>query len=398
MAKKIALLTYHYGYNEGTLLQAFATQEILKKNLTEFEISIFDWRHSKKESLAFGPPKNKREEALKNFFNTKLERSRFCISSEDGEKAFEILNREYDIAIVGSDEVWRLDYKLTGIWPFKKYNQCNSWAPPFPNIYWPIADTLGVSCISFASSVSEHNDISRIPRSHKKLMRQSLSSFKLLSIRDTRTEDFIRDLFEGNKPPVYWLPDPTFSLNLDDLSYSFDYPKILNFKQLKDFGKKTALIVHQIDRKYSRQTISKLKKLGYFIIGVGTKHENVDLDLSKEGLAPLEWAKLPSFVDLVVTDRFHGAVFSLKSGTRVLALDHRVSTDGKESKIQDLFRRFGISDHRIAASSATDLEIEDFVERVCDGPWDTQKMRSKCLEYSQILNEFTLGLRELLKE
>jgi hypothetical protein len=58
--------------------------------------------------------------------------------------AFDYIRDRCDLVVVGSDELWRLDYTREGFWPFRSRVEKNPWAPPFPNVYWPDAIELRV--------------------------------------------------------------------------------------------------------------------------------------------------------------------------------------------------------------------------------------------------------------
>lgn len=387
---KIALLTYHYGYNEGTLLQAYATARLLRKKLPSCIVDVIDARHPQKEKIAFNKPRNSREKSLRKFFECHLENKKKLIRSTTPKRVFKKISLEYDLVVVGSDEVWRLDYNVKSILGFEWHRQTNPWAPPFPNFYWPNAREMRVPCVTFASSISEMNDLNLVPERHKKKIRDILSEFSLVAVRDTRSHDFIESVIEGFDS--HWLPDPTFSLpNATDEEIASLSLK-LNLNQQRK-NSKIALVNCHVPVPALNHTINFCKQKGYFIVGMSHHVNGADINLSDIALDPLEWATLPALANLLITDRFHGAVFALKNNTPVVALDHRGQISGSKSKINDLFTRFGILDFWFPLKDGMIENMKDLESRLekIDSMWPTQSVHDTCVNFRKNLEDFIDG-------
>ena len=387
---KIALITYQYGYNEGTLLQAYATARLLRERLAEAIVDVIDWRHPLKEKITFPRPRNAREKSLREFFETHLENRGRIIRSDHPNPVFKEVSRNYHLVVVGSDEVWRLDYQWVRRFGLKCHKQTNPWAPPFPNIYWPNSKDLGIPCVSFASSISEMNQVALIPKPHLEKIRAALSEFNLISVRDTRSRDFIKSIVEGIEP--CWLPDPTFSLPNSTADQLTNLRTRLNL-QAAGTGQKIALVNCHVPVSSLRDVVSSCKKMGYLVIGMSHHIDDADMNLSEIAVGPFDWAALPALADLLITDRFHGAVFALKNNVPVVALDHRNQISGSESKIKDLLSRFELLDYwfPVNAGKVADLaELNDCISNI-QASWPRDAVRNTCLKFSKCLNEFIDG-------
>lgn len=394
---KIALITYQYGYNEGTLLQAYATARLLRERLAEAIVDVVDWRHPLKEKITFSRPRNAREKSLREFFETHLENKGRIIRSSHPKPVFKEVSRNYHLVVVGSDEVWRLDYQWVRRFGLKYHKQPNPWAPPFPNIYWPNAKDLGIPCVSLASSISEMNQVELIPQHHLEKIRASLSEFKLISVRDTRSRDFIESIIEGVEP--CWLPDPTFSLPNATPDQLANLRTRLNLQVGGGNAQKIALVNCHVPLSSLHDVVNSCKNMGYLVVGMSHHVEGADINLSEIAIGPFDWAAIPALANLLITDRFHGAVFALKNNVPVIALDHRNQISGSESKIRDLLGRFGLLSYWFPVNDGTVADLSELNDRIknIQTSWPGEAVKYTCLEFSKRLVEFIDGpLTELI--
>lgn len=387
---KIALITYQYGYNEGTLLQAYATARLLRERLAEAIVDVIDWRHPLKEKITFSRPRNAREKSLREFFETHLENKGRIIRSSHPKPVFKEVSRNYHLVVVGSDEVWRLDYQWVRRFGLKYHKQPNPWAPPFPNIYWPNAKDLGIPCVSLASSISEMNQVELIPQHHLEKIRASLSEFKLISVRDTRSRDFIKSIIEGVEP--CWLPDPTFSLPNATPDQLANLRTRLNL-HVGENAQKIALVNCHVPLSSLHDVVNSCKNMGYLVVGMSHHVEGADINLSEIAIGPFDWAAIPALANLLITDRFHGAVFALKNNVPVIALDHRNQISGSESKIRDLLGRFGLLSYWFPVNDGTVADLSELNDRIknIQTSWPGEAVKYTCLEFSKRLVEFIDG-------
>lgn len=395
---KIGILTYHYGYNEGTLLQAYAVQTLIDRHFGIGTAEIVDHRYPEKEAIVFKSPITPRDEQLRTFFDEKLHQGSFRARGHDLVETWSHVADEYDLVVVGSDELWRLDYTTRRKFLFSAREQANPWAPAFPNVYWPDAAQLGVPCVSLAASISEKDRVVDIPKAHRRQMRQILQNLSLVTVRDSRTESFVREIAAPATIDCQWLPDPTFGLDPHFPEASATAMGLLKSAGMRDDGTKRALVVSHSSGRALAHTIGRLKNGGYQIVSLSHPQPGVDIDLSGAPLGPLEWGSIAGHFDLVVTDRFHGAVFALRNGTPVLALDYRDQLSGRDSKMLDLFKRFGLEDFWYRGQSDDLARLDAAIARVVDGPWPVERVGAICRDFSDALQAFVCGpVRKLIE-
>ncbi len=334
--KKLGLLTLHYGYNEGAILQSLCLAGNLKKRLAGWDVDIIDQRYPGKLRAVYND-NGERELGLQSFIDKELPLSENRFIEDSHKHAFEYINKEYGAVIVGSDEVWKVDYNnyLFGLF----FSQKNPWCPPFPNVYWPGVE-VKVPKIAFAASIGSIN-CGKIPKSELARMKEKLLTFRLLGVRDQRTRDFLGHLDPKLGEKAELVPDPTFfleSINLTDANG-------LKSKLISagvDFSRPRALVISP-EFKYSRLIADSFKRKDFQVISLTFKNRSADVDLSGFYLNPLEWFTVTSLADIVVSMRMHGCISAILSKKPVLALDPAGVNKGL-SKIGEIMDYFGLRD------------------------------------------------------
>ncbi len=332
MSKKIGILTYHYAINDGAVLQAYALSKALSSYLPDYEVEIIDYRplsvemKNIKETLITKKPKTlipkiSRYLKFNEFVKSNLPLSKERIVSNDYRKVRQYLKGRYDIIVVGSDEIWKLEK--------------GRFARPFPNIYW-LPGNLGAKKIAFAASANKLF-LEDLSENHKDWIKTCLINFSLIGVRDTHTLDLIRTLNFSNLSNITKIPDPTFLLELDHED---------SFKQnLERFGvdfNKPRAGVLLTEKKARKEIGDYLKNNGYQVIALSYFNENADVNLFNR-LNPLEWARSFKYFDFCVTDRFHGAIFCLKNSIPFVAIDDIYDYANYDSKIACLMEEFRLS-------------------------------------------------------
>ena len=213
---KIGIITFHFGYNYGGLLQCLALQNILVDLGSDVE--IIDYRLSQKRkkfyylrgwgietgkisrqkivnrfhALRFGKS-SKRE--FERFRNEKMNLSELC--SNKNELA-EIVNR-YDLIITGSDQVWNRSYTtdMSYLLDFKKafHGKRMSYA----------------ACSGY--NKRPEKDIDEI--------RKVINNINYLSVRNQVTYDWVNEL-TGQNPTI--VADPTLLCNFNSFVKSSIFP------------------------------------------------------------------------------------------------------------------------------------------------------------------------------
>lgn len=295
---KIRILTYHKVINRGSILHSYGLQSNLIKLFPNADIKFIDYM----------PFSLKAYEALR-FFRLKrhgcFSNSKRFISLRkdtnellylDKRPILQIVNSlsENDLLVAGSDKIWA----ITNRFPF----------PSFPNHYWLNFKTKAKK-ISYSTS-SYGTDYSLIPE-YRKEIDYILSGYSLISVRDEFTKQLI------NREGVYITPDPSFFVPLcDHIDYNRTISSLLNTKNDND------LVAFQIyQRGYERQVKDYIlsNRRNNIIVGLTANYaSDINMDAA---LTTLQWANIYRHFKFVLTDSFHGTIFSLRNEVPFISME-----------------------------------------------------------------------------
>lgn len=350
---KIGIITFHYARNYGAVLQCYALQKVLLS--AGHDVTVIDYRPSsvaggykvfdirrfwgatpakflrktRKELRVIGS-RRRRYQAFENFVGSELRLSR----TVRGISAMENISRDYDMLIVGSDQVWNT--KVTkGIDP----------------IYWGGFKRLDkTGLISYAASMEDglcHETVDAIQR--------FLPSFKAISVRENCLANTLDGILKsvGTETVV----DPTLLLDASEWNTLAQEPVI----------SEPYLFFYQVRK--SEEAYQLAKRLasdkGLKLVVLSAKPE-LENSLEVQCASPSDFVSLFRHASYVVTTSFHGTVFSLIYGKPFWCVD---VNDGKGSRQMDLLTRLGLSDRVISDVSAIkdmDIDWDDVHEKMTD--------------------------------
>ncbi|GEA30038.1 polysaccharide pyruvyl transferase family protein [Clostridium diolis] len=333
--KKIGIITYHSAYNYGSALQAYATQEMVKKICGYAELINFRMKEQRqfyslyrtkygmktliKDIMQF-PLHGKRRircNAFENFFNQYMNLSNECQTPDD---VVNIWNK-YDTIISGSDQIWN------------KHSQeleHNSWE--YMNSYLLVG--FSGKKVSYASSVANMTD------DELKRIIPEISKFSSISMRENSSSVHMAEMMGRNIENVL---DPTFLLD------KADWIKSLNLKE----NKKKRYILY-----YSLGGIQPLKKNRKVLIELANSRQckliivtpfafipiqNKVVETHSE-FGPVEFLEAIYNAEMVVTDSYHGTILSVNFEKDVYSLCENV---GSEFRKTDILNRIGLNDRII---------------------------------------------------
>ncbi|MCD7890142.1 MAG: polysaccharide pyruvyl transferase family protein [Oscillospiraceae bacterium] len=326
---KIGILTYHATHNYGAYLQAFALASKLRElKIGDVDIINYNTWASEKMQLKNLKFNLKQQSAL--FYNCKryqmfksqqkkLPLSKKSLISDSVDKFAEFVGNTYDLIIVGSDEVWVLD-------GFRG----------FPNAYW-LPNIEGVIKASYAAS--SRNFISDVSVEKQVMVRDFLSSFDYIGVRDVASQNLISEIMRH---------DELINLNCDP-TFLYD------FKPDKEKGKK---ILNQCLRVNPQKKVVGLMCgepmiANKLIEKYSSEYEIVSLynyfsgTYGKTAFTPFEWIDVIASLDGLVTTFFHGMVFAIKSNIPFVVIEGRDIKDPIQSKNYDLLSRNSLASHYI---------------------------------------------------
>jgi len=238
-------------------------------------------------------------------------------SSDDLEEARRfIIGQAYDTVIVGSDTVWRI--------------RDDKRALPAPNVYF-LPGIGGIKKIAFAVSFDQtRGDLIAGRVAHD--LRKFIGDFDFISVRDEMSRQYLLEL-GLNQSQFIFMPDPTI---LWDFQPVVEVPEFLErFKPL------VGLAVPEY--KIRREITERLREKGFQVMNFMGRPVKGQLTLSRHYPINMRLG-VYSLLDLMITDRFHGSLFTFKLGNCPVILLENVYKYpvGVISKGRDLFRRLGL--------------------------------------------------------
>lgn len=332
---KTALITYHAAHNNGSFLQAFATQKAIER--LGHECDIIDFSTPRQRYLydvykkVSGP-----KDIAKNlyaFLHHRLIQQRYddfvslqhtalnlTPKSYDAVEQLEELNGAYDVFVSGSDQIWNMD-----AWDYS-----DAYALSFVH---------GGRKISYASSMGGHILDKHSDQALADHYARLLADYQHISVRESSAREYLQPLVHQHVEQVL---DPTLLLDEDAYDsitagklvqepYIFYYA--IDSIELNDSAAKAV------------QAFARSKGLPVYVMFTGNK----SYGLRKYGFHLLEAAAPNHYLSLirnaayVLSASFHGTAFSIKFKKQFYVV--RGKHDGKvnmDDRMSSLLRLCGL--------------------------------------------------------
>lgn len=339
---KIGILTYHNNGNKGAILQAYGLCRALEEQTQCYQAEIIDYRTLSKEinrirSLLFTKtPSNLStnifdfincEKFVNNSINTHGKR----IITNNHKKAIRKIEAlDYDILVVGSDEVWKI--RPDSSWT----RQLLAPRRPFPSPYF-LDPLLSATKVSYAASANttQFNELSKNQIAD---IIKHLSEFDYISVRDSYTEQSLSEL---GIEPIYRVPDPTILTKIP----SIDATNILVKNGIDP--NRPLLGIHTSHTPLFERVADRYRSRGFQVVSP-TQSPYADINL-KSKVNPFEYYSLYDHFDMVVTSSLHSTIFSLKNATPFVTVDISKDYRTHESKTHSLLDDFSMLDRHYDA-------------------------------------------------
>lgn len=319
---KIGILTWFCGINYGGQAQTYALAKILENAGHQcYEVAYYPQRYqyiNAKMSLNiengwYKHPKQvfsslKRMYVLNKFVAMHAKTKRVA----NGEQIDKL---DVDVLIIGSDEVVN----------------CNH--PFFSNIYLGVGITK--KPVIFYAPSSGALDINHaLAEIEKDALKRSIA----LSGRDKHTCDFLE---KNSGRVVEQVLDPTILYDFKDLHVDISY--------------KNYILLYSFDslEKYRDQITDYANENKFMIVSVGRYYKWANI--SKPYASEEMWVSLFTKAELVITDSFHGLVFSIKNSKEVVLLGR----GDKLNKNNDLLEELGITKRYLNSNENIEAYLED---------------------------------------
>ena len=299
---RIGILTFHRAINYGAVLQCYALQEFLKNQGHNVEIINYHCRFIENQYKAFNLHRikskyphillkkvfkeiisiNKRiklKESFEVFLENHLNLSApFCKIAD--------MPLDYDIYILGSDQIWNAC--LTG---------------GIDDLYIGCFSPIHGAKISYAASM-----ITSISTEDRNRLRNSLRSFKAISVREKSIIQFVKDLTGRN---VVHVIDPTLLIEskcwnnllseLDVISTAFVFVYMV--------GNNPVL------NKHAKQ--------------IADKYRLKIIECTMNNISPIDFVRHIKYAKYVVSNSFHTTAFSIIFKKQFYTMASQTETDNR---------------------------------------------------------------------
>ena len=349
ISRKVGIVTLHGYHNYGNKLQNYAMHKVLSDFgfttdtlILHKQLHFFSTIQNRFKMIFRQSPSKSIEIVIKRFKpkryskeDEKLVNSRtdiFKQFSKDylSEKFLKLdidnvakINKEYNYFVTGSDQVWNPVY----ISNMEKY-------------FLTFADKS--KRVEYAPSFS----CPKLPKSHEKKYRKWLREMSRVSVRETEGAEIIREL-TGINAPV--LVDPTLLLSkkqwLSIANKASNRPEqgyILTY-----FLGETSSDTEQYIQNLAQEKNTKIIRLG----DIHDKESYIT--------GPREFIDYINNAAVLLTDSFHGVVFSILLETPFLVYERKTNIPTMYSRIETLLDRFDLR-HREARNVVQDIFDIDF--------------------------------------
>lgn len=368
--KKINVVTAApYVQNYGSMLLTYATQKLLEAK--DFDVEILNYsRQSLQEAISFKEllhalavrdgSKNKpaivrfamaialyssemtMAKVVKDFMSKYINISPIRYLNEES-----LLNNtpEADIYCTGGDQMWN--------------EQCN-FHKTLREFYLTFAPK-GKPKVSFSTSIGKEKfDEWELPE-----VLPLLKGYDLISVREANTKPYFDSLGINN---VYHLIDPTLLLPKEK------WKGIVAPRQIKD----DYILLYEISRKGNLTACAKelVKKTGKKLVRIN-RYALDKIRAGKSVLCPTpeEWLSLFCYADAVVTNSFHGVVFST-----IFERQFVLVPGANPTRLENMMKTLGISG-RSCSDPAKVLEVYKTPIDYCEVDKHLKKERIKFDEF-----------------
>ena len=362
-AMKIGIITFHNVVNYGGVLQCYALQQKLKEWGYEAEVIDYENKQFKKFYSPFyitRPYLRKilymlyafREKAVRrkkfnNFVKENIILSRECFDKDTISSSNEL----YDVFITGSDQVWNLE--LTEM---------------DRNYFLDFVDKK--KKISYAASIG----LSKLDEEMKPIYKELLSDFNSISVRENSASVIIDDLL-GEEVDVHI--DPVLLLDKESWAKVCDNDVVKNNEEY--------IVVYKINKSKAYTAAEYLAKKKGLKVKVIQPDKTCKAGFQKYKVAsPADFVTLFKNAKYVITDSFHGTVFSIIFQKK-FAYYMDESANNRNSRIQNLLNKLNLQSRNFK-----DIEQIEFIDDTID--YDSveiilNKERNKSKQYlEQVIN------------
>jgi hypothetical protein len=359
---KIAILTHRLGHNYGGSLQAYVLNSVISSMMPEASVVTYNAHPVKKKMIlrmkaTVGRTLKYRRlyissQAIEDYLNSSIQ--------DFGTKYIGIADGDFDPAlvdllVVGSDQVWRAAY-----------------VDPISYMFGDVIDD-SVKRISYAASFGT-DDLSEYTQSQIERTSELAKKFSAISVREASGVDIVKRYWNIE---AHQHVDPTLLLSTSDYSRLIDDGNTEPlrgslFVYVLDQSEKNVQIVNEVENLTATKQFNLIPK-EYKSFLAFMKNRKAYLMPKVE-----QWLRGFRDADYVVTDSFHGTVFSIIFNKPFISIGNKGRGIARFSSILKLF---GLEDRLVL--EASDLTYELLMKKI---DWKTvndikKRERVRSIEY-----------------
>lgn len=329
--KKAAIVTLTVA-NYGNRLQNLATQWVIESFGYEtetlhnpFELNYSRWKHqlinnikrivgNKRQKL-----NAKREQSFDRFDSRYIKYAPFWLNNN---KHIGKLNEYYDCFVCGSDQLWNpttYNYGAKNFGMFAENKKKITMAPSF--------------------------GVDKFPDERKEEFKEYLNTFKRLSVREKSGQDIIYAL-TGRESQV--VIDPTLMIDRDKWEKIAKRPDWLSDKKY--------ILLYALGDAYMAKWVQEVsERKAYEVINL-MDCENGDYYCAD----PSQFLYLIQHCELMITDSFHGSVFSIIFNRPFVVMERKDKYVSMNTRLDNLLDMFGLVDRRFSLIKDSDMFHIDY--------------------------------------
>ena len=326
---KICILSMQKVNNFGSLLQSYSLKKIVEK--LNCNVKFIDILPNENDNILMTKPKVFLEEKIANTSKIKkidiytFNRIRIKLRDNKQKEIFKNFRKEYlnisdnsnndtyDMCIIGSDEVFNCCTKSD--WGFTS------------QLFGNVQNVKEV--ISYAASCGS-TTIDDINPKVKSRIKESFKNMKSISVRDQNTYEFVSNL--SNKK---------ISIHLDPVLIG-DFDKEIELNKNIKLPKNYCILYSYYNRFNNIEEIKYIRdfcqKNNLKLITIGAPQFWIKKHLV---LNPFQMLYVFSKANFIITDTFHGTIFSSKYSNKFATIIRK----SNEQKLSDLIKRIKVDNH-----------------------------------------------------
>ncbi len=341
---KIGILTFHNSRNYGAVLQAYGLKEVLRKK--GHHVDVIDYRsptiEDRKKPFTLKHFKDNPKKFILLFLNVYLNHCRKVRNFSAFERNYlnvtekryypvDIQKSDYDIIIIGSDQVW--SSVITG--------------GPDP-VYWGAYKPENAKLLTYAAS---SNSLSTMENDDFSQVNQWLDRFNAISVREERLKDYVETHSKQNARVVV---DPTL-LAGRDVFEKITPPRIIKEPYVLLYTVESTPAIDAIIKKVASLYQARIIRTGSNALS--STFKDIRNGVTYKNASVQEFLSLIKYAECVVALSFHGTALSL-----LYEKDFYSVKGGNMARVESVLNKCHLSKRMIDTTNEVAEDRIDYTE------------------------------------